>query len=120
MLAVQDFRDDALALLNVKRQQRREENAQDEDQDDHAPRGTQSKPQNVDDDDESDGVDVDATPAKREQDIARIKRERQSRGVSVAPRHPRDPDIVMEDDLCDWIWWKVGEQTHMIFAVCLY
>jgi hypothetical protein len=82
MLETDDFHIDNVLLRQVKQAARQaaRDLEDDDDDDDPAPRGTQNRPEDVDE--EGDSVDVEE---EQRQTIARVKKERQqSRGPRVA------------------------------------
>lgn len=92
MLKVADFYDDGEILRKMRRANMQAAYAMEEDdEEDEVPRGTQrNRPEELDEESGDDQV--------RQQNISRIKRERQSRAPSTAPRRRQpDPDEMDED-----------------------
>jgi hypothetical protein len=85
MLQLEHFHIDELLLRQIKRaEQQAARELDDFDEEPTAPRGTQmNRPESIEDEEEGDSVDVEAELDRR-QTIAKIKRERESRGSSMA------------------------------------
>lgn len=103
MLALADFYDDVLILRKILRKQKEDAQQQEDDPDDQAPRGTQrNRPEHIDDDEDSDGVDIEEDRATNRAEALRIKRERQqSRGPSIAPGRSQLQSSEVEDEAMD-------------------
>jgi GAF domain-containing protein len=94
MLKLDEFYDDGEILHKMRRADREAAREMEEDdEEEQAPRGTQAtRPEELEDDEESEAV-------SSRKSIARVKKERQSRGQSSAPRRAaRSPDVEMDDE----------------------